>query len=294
MILNVSSRTDIVAFYTPWFINRYRSGYVDVRNPFNENLISRINFSDVDAILFCTKNPTPILNYIKEINKPIIFHVTITPYKSDIEPNVPPKKEIINSVKKLSKLISKDNIFIRYDPIFISSKYSVDYHIKAFNKLCTLLNGYVNKIIISFLDEYKNTLHNKNILKYQKVTKENIKVLATSFSKIAKQNNMTIQTCCEDSLEEYGFIKDYCLSHEFAYILTGKKYPNWKARGNKSCMCVQMVDIGSYNTCRHLCKYCYANYDEEKVSKNILKHNPNSSLLIGDIKKDDIIKIRKK
>ena len=94
MILNVSGRTDIVAFYAKWFMTRYKEGYVDVRNPFNPKLVSRINFANVDAILFCTKNPIPIIPYLKEITKPIIFHVTLTPYQKDIEPNVPNKSSI--------------------------------------------------------------------------------------------------------------------------------------------------------------------------------------------------------
>ena len=98
MILMVSGRTDIVAFYTEWFIDRYREGYVDVRNPFNPKLVSRINFNNVDAILFCTKNPIPILKYLKTIDKPIIFHVTLTPYKEDIEPNVKDKTKIIDAI----------------------------------------------------------------------------------------------------------------------------------------------------------------------------------------------------
>ena len=76
MILNVSGRTDIVAFYTDWFMNRYKDGYVDVRNPYYKKFVSRIYFKDVDAILFCTKNPLPILKFLKEITQPIIFHVT--------------------------------------------------------------------------------------------------------------------------------------------------------------------------------------------------------------------------
>ena len=92
MILNVSGRTDIVAFYSKWFINRYREGYVDVRNPFYPKNVSRIYFDDVDLILFCTKNARPIIPYLSEIKKNIIFHVTLTPYKKDVEPNVKDKK----------------------------------------------------------------------------------------------------------------------------------------------------------------------------------------------------------
>ena len=105
---------------------------------------------------------------------------------------------------------------------------------------------------------------------------------------------MTIQTCFEErNLIEYGFIKGECLSHELAYKLTGKTYKTWKARKGKKCECVEMVDIGVYNSCKHFCKYCYANFSEKEVNDNYNKHNPNSSLLIGELEKDDEIKIRK-
>lgn len=291
MILNVSSRTDIIAFYENWLIKRVEAGFVDVRNPFNPKLVNRINFSDVDLILFCTKNPIPILNDLNKIKIPYLFQITITPYKRDIEPNVPSKKEVIEAVKKISKAIGKENVSVRYDPIFLSEKYNTDYHIKAFKKLCMLLNGYVETIFVSFLDEYKNVLKNKNVLQYRKFTEEDYKIIGKNFSKIAKLNNMKVQTCFEErNLTEYGFTKGECLSHELAYRLTGKKYKSWKAR---KCNCVEMVDIGVYNSCKHFCKYCYANYDEKIVNNNFKNHDINSSLLIGNVKKDDIIKIRK-
>ncbi len=293
IILNVSGRTDIVAFYTPWFINRYKEGFVDVRNPFNQKLVNRIYFKDVDAIMFCSKNPIPILKYLKEIEKPIIFHVTITPYKEDIEPNVPSKKEIINSVKKLSEIVGIDNLFIRYDPIFLSSKYNIEYHKKAFERLCSLLNGYVTNIIVSFIDDYKNVRKNKKILDLREFKEEDYREIGISFSSIAKKYKMTVQTCFEDrNLSEYGFTIGDCLSHELAYKLTGKSYKNWNARKLKKCNCVQMVDIGQYNSCKHLCKYCYANYDEKNVDKNYYNHDTKSSLLIGKLQSDDIIKVR--
>lgn len=291
MILNVSSRTDIIAFYEKWLIKRVEAGFVDVRNPFNPKLVNRINFSDVDLILFCTKNPIPILNDLNKIKIPYLFQITITPYKRDIEPNVPSKKEVIEAVRKISQAIGKENVSVRYDPIFLSEKYNITYHIKAFKKLCMLLNGYVETIIVSFLDEYKNVLKNKNVLQYREFTEEDYKIIGKNFSKIAKLNNMKVQTCFEErNLTEYGFTKGECLSHELAYRLTGKKYKSWKAR---KCNCVEMVDIGVYNSCKHFCKYCYANYDEKIVNNNFKNHDVNSSLLIGNVKKDDIIKTRK-
>ena len=99
MVLFVSGRTDIIAFYTKWFLNRLNEGFVDVRNQFNPSLESRINFTDVDLIFFCTKNPISIVNDLDKISKPFLFHVTITPYKNDIEPYVPSKTKVIEAVK---------------------------------------------------------------------------------------------------------------------------------------------------------------------------------------------------
>ena len=103
MVLFVSGRTDIIAFYTKWFLNRLNEGFVDVKKPFNPNLVNRINFVDVDLILFYTKNLIPIVNDLDKIPKAFIFHVTITPYKNDIEPLVPSKTKVIEAVKIISK-----------------------------------------------------------------------------------------------------------------------------------------------------------------------------------------------
>lgn len=294
MILNVSARTDIVAFYSKWFYNRYKEGYVDVRNPFFPKNISRIYFQDVDLILFCTKNPIPILSYIKEIDKPIIFQVTLTPYKKDIEPNVPPKGKVIEAIKEISEIIGIDNIYVRYDPILINDKYTIYYHIKAFYNMCKLLSGYVKHIIVSFVDDYKNVRKNMDCLKLKDFSDADYEEIGINFSKSAKEFGMTVQTCCEDdNLINYGFIKSECLSATMAYKMTGKTdFKKWNVRG-KNCNCVEMVDIGHYNSCKHLCKYCYANYDENNVLSNIKLHDDNSSLLIGKISENDIIKVRK-
>lgn len=294
MILNVSSRTDVVAFYMSWFMNRYKEGFVDVRNPFYPKLVSRIYFEDVDLILFCTKNPIPILNHLKDIDKKILFHVTLTSYHKDIETGVPNKVQIIEAIKKISNIIGIDNLYIRYDPIFISDKYNINYHIRAFDKLCKILNGYVKHFIISFMDNYKNVQKNMRIIKAKKLTDEDYRLIGTHFSTSARENGMTVQTCFEDKdLVEYGFKKADCLSHELAYKLTGKtNFKNYNIRKGNKCKCVNMVDIGSYNSCKHFCKYCYANYDESKVLKNINRYDEHSTLLLDYLREDDIIKRR--
>lgn len=291
MILNVSGRTDIVAFYTDWFMNRYQEGFVDVRNPFYPKQVSRIYFEDVDAILFCTKNPIPIVKHLPNIKKPILFQVTLTSYLKNIEPNVPPKGKIIEAIKQLSSIVGIDYLSVRYDPIFLSDQYDIQYHKKSFDHMCSLLNGYVKTIIVSFIDDYKNVRKNQSILKMRDFKEEDYQEIGLSFSESAKKNGMTVQTCFEENnLIEYGFIKGECLSHTLAYQLTGKTYKKWNAR---KCSCIEMVDIGVYNSCKHFCKYCYANYDEKMVMSHFSKHDPNSSLLIGKIESDDIIKRRK-
>lgn len=69
MILSVSRRTDIPAFYSDWFFNRLNGGYVDVRNPMNIHRISRIDISPevVDCIVFWTKNPKAMIPRLERI-----------------------------------------------------------------------------------------------------------------------------------------------------------------------------------------------------------------------------------
>jgi DNA repair photolyase len=243
-------------------------------------------------IVFCTKNPIPIVDKIEQIKIPIIFHTTLTPYHKDIEPNVPPKGKVIESVKQISEKIGKENMYIRYDPLFISDTYTIDYHIKAFNNLCKSLKGYTKHIIISFLDDYKNVRNNYQTIKPKKLTTEDYKKIGENFSKIAKENDMTVQTCFEkENLAEYGFINSECMGNTLAKSKTGKTFKKWASR---KCGCVEMVDIASYNTCMHLCKYCYANYDEKNVIENRKKHDPKSTMLIGHLEETDKIKVRKR
>ena len=284
MIINASGRTDIVAYYMDWFVNRWNEGYFDVRNPFNPKLVSRIFVSDVDMIVFCTKNPLPLLDTIHLFSVPIQLQVTITGYFKDMEPQVPDKGEIIACVQKLSSYLGKENVCVRYDPILLNSKYNVDYHVHAFNKLCAMLKGYVSKMIVSFVDDYKNVRNNH--LDYHEPSNEEYLKLKEAFEK----NDMKIVSCMENKYQ-IGDEKDCCISIKYAFERTDKLFKEWKAR---DCHCVNMVDVGAYNSCLHGCKYCYANFDSKQIVSNYKMHDVNSSLLIGHLNLDDQVKIRRK
>lgn len=291
MIVSASSRTDVPAFYTEWFMNRLRAGFFDVRNPLYEHSVSRIFVEDIDAFMFCTKNPIPLLPHLEEIDKPILLDVTITPYHREIEPFVPDKTEVIEAVRQASRILGARQVAVRYDPIFVSERYTVDYHLRAFEKLCSLLEGFVDYITVSFLDEYKNTLKNKAAIGWKELTEKDLKKLGEGLARSSAAHHVPVFTCHENGiLKEYGIPEGECFSWQKAYEMTGKIYGDWKAR---SCGCVQMADIGVYNSCPHFCRYCYANYDEKRIRANQKNHDPNSSLLIGHLSGMDQVKRRK-
>ena len=307
MILFVSGRSDIPTYYPKWFYNRVKEGFVDTRNPFNPKLVSRIFFKNVDIIVFCSKNIHPLLPYLDEIqnilnNIQFVFHLTLTPYNEDIEPIIAKsKKIIIEDINFLAKKYGKDNIFIRYDPILKNKRYTIAFHLKAFNKLLPLIKDSTENIVISFVDYYKNTIKNNDFLNLESFSTSDYKLIGENFSKIAHLYKINIFTCGEkENLTEYGFDKGACISKEFVLKILNKsgkeirlKRQTFRKDNKFSCNCVQMVDIGAYNSCLSFCKYCYANYSENEVLFNFKNHDDNSSLLIGKVNEDDIIKERK-
>lgn len=297
MIINTGCRTDIPAFYSKWLINRIREGYVLVRNPYNPNQVTRYNLSPdvVDCLAFCTKNPEPMLKYLDEIDKyKQYWFVTITPYGKDIEPNVPNKEKVIESFKKLSKHIGVNSIGWRYDPIFIGNNFDVNKHIYYFEKIAKELKNYTHNCTISFLDLYEKVKRNAPEIKPPN-HEEQIQI-AKVFSKISKENNMVIHSCCEKTyLSQYGLKCNGCMSKEIVEKAIGCNLnpPNSRKNLRESCNCLMGNDIGAYNTCGHLCKYCYANANKGLVIENMKKHNDNSPFLIGDSEEGDKITIAK-
>jgi hypothetical protein len=292
MIINTGQRTDIPAFYADWFANRLKEGFVCVRNPYNPNQVSRYRLDPevVDCIAFCTKNPAPMFPYmdlLKDYGQ--YWYVTITPYAKDIEPNVPDKHKLLEDFKELSEIVGINSIGWRYDPIFLSDRYTKEYHLRAFEQMAKTLEGYTNTVVISFVDLYPKVV--RNFPEVRKVTKADRLELGEAIIKIAADCGMTVKPCAEgDELAQFGADCSGCMKISDYEAVIGSRLNAPKTKGARAeCACYISCDIGAYNTCLHLCRYCYANAEPEIVVRQNKMHDPSSPLLIGHLTDDDII-----
>ena len=292
MIINTGQRTDIPAFYSEWFANRLREGFVCVRNPYNPNQVSRYRLdpSVVDAIGFCTKNPAPMFAHMELLRDyGQYWFVTITPYGRDIEPNVPDKHRLLDDFKRLSELVGIHAVGWRYDPIFLSRRYSEDYHLRAFEKMASALEGYTETAVISFIDLYPKV--RRNFPEAQEVQKAQRLALGRSIIEIAASHGMTVKPCAEgDELAPYGAECGGCMRISDYEKAIGKRLNAPKRKGARAeCACFLSCDIGAYNTCKHLCRYCYANAEPARVLAQSRLHDPKSPFLIGSYRDGDRI-----
>lgn len=299
MIISASRRTDIPTYYSEWFYNRIREGFVYVRNPMNPHQVSKIPLSPdvVDGIVFWTKNPIPMMNRLCELDNYIYyFQFTITPYGRDVEPNIPSKNDvIIPAFQELSRTLGKERVIWRYDPILLNERYSLDYHVRSFEALANRLAGYAETCTVSFLDFYKSILKNTSSLKIYDADMEQKELLMDKFAEIAKSAGIEINTCAEKiDFSKFGIHHARCIDKERLERIGGFRLNLEKDKSQRTeCGCVASIDIGAYSTCRNGCLYCYANHSQKSVSQNFAQHDPNSPLLFGKISEKDEIKIRK-
>lgn len=292
MIINTGQRTDIPAFYAEWFANRLREGVVCVRNPYNPSQVSRYRLDPtvVDVIGFCTKDPTPMFPYMDLLkNYGQYWFVIITPYGRDMEPNVPDKHRLLEDFKRLSEQVGVNAIGWRYDPILLSERYTTAYHLRAFETMASALEGYTQTAVISFIDLYPKV--RRNFPEAREVRPEERIRLGKALIEIASTHGMIVKPCAEgDELAPYGADCGGCMRLGDYEKAIGKKLSAPKRKGTRAgCACYLACDIGAYNTCKHLCKYCYANAEPTRVLTQSRLHDPRSPFLIGNYRDGDVI-----
>lgn len=286
MILNISFRTDIVSMYPEWLADTllYKE-YIGSRNPYN-NWIQLFLTKNIEGIIFCSKNYSKFLLYVKEINKKYhcLYHYTITPYEEDIEPNVPSVMDSVETLKQLSQIVGKDKIILRFDPILLTPKYTKEVIYESFRYVVENTCEYVKQYTFNFVSLYDKV--KKKFPELQPISNKDKEEIATKLGETALEYNIYLQTCILG--------KDYPGIHNEGCITPktlGLNIKPTKSSLLNNCMCtVHTYGIGDYNTCTNGCKYCYATSYISK-EKNIME----SFFPIGTINDSDkIVFINKK
>ncbi|KJR41593.1 protein of unknown function DUF1848 [Candidatus Magnetoovum chiemensis] len=283
MIISASRRTDIPAFHAKWFINCIRTGFVNVANPYNPNLITKIELTpqNVSVIVFWTKNPAPLIDYLDEIENGLgftnyYFMFTLNGYPKIIEPHVPPIDHVLDTFKRLSVKIGKERVIWRFDPIIITDASDENYIVRRFDEIAKALHGYTDKAIFSIavIGGYKKVLRRLTIMKQKHNLGfcdlhndiEAIHRIAQKLSVIAKKWEIGLYSCAMPcDLSMYEIHKSKCIDSQMINKIFGLNVNAGKDKYQRTdCGCAESKDIGSYSTCAHGCIYCYANSKENK------------------------------
>ncbi|HEY8391776.1 DUF1848 domain-containing protein [Capillibacterium thermochitinicola] len=303
VIISASRATDIPAFYSDWFLRRLAAGYVKWVNPFNGQA-QYVSFAKTRVIVFWTKNAKPLIKYLPVLDRMGInyyFTFTVNDYEAEgLEPNLPRLSERMQTFQQLAKTIGKQKVIWRFDPLILSKTLTVGQLLRKIKRVGEALHPFTEKLVISFADISIYRRVQRNLTKggfadYCEFDQAQMKAIAASLQKINRDWGLQIATCSEEiDLSAYGITHNKCIDDQLLIRLfpqdqalmkflgyeapqpslfsggeTGRRSSNLKDKGQRRfCGCIVSKDIGQYNTCMHLCKYCYANYSESLVRKN--------------------------
>lgn len=293
MIISASRRTDIPAFYSEWFTNRVREGYCLVANPFNPEQVSRVSLAvdDVNAIVFWSKNPAPLLPGLGELDElgyHYLFQYTICDYPPELEPFVPPLAERIATARELALRLGPRRVIWRYDPIILSNNTGPEFHRHAFARIAAALEGSTTRVILSLVDYYGKTRRNLKpleqagwVFEERSGAEDDARELLHRIAQTAHEHGLEAQSCAEAvAMDELGIARGKCIDgellNELWQIPVSKKDPGQRGE----CLCAVSKDIGTNGTCLHGCRYCYSTANMVVADQRNRRHDPMSPILV--------------
>ena len=205
--------------------------------------------------------------------------------KWGLEMNVPPLSERICSFKKLSELAGRERIIWLFDPLILSDDLCVNTLLSRIETIGEEIHPYTEKIVFSFIDLYNSVRRNLDRTGLEGIREfsiDEMKEFASGLQAMVRRWGISASACAEEiDLSGYGIGRSLCIDPGLIKKISPcdpvllrylEKNPGKDPGQRPLCRCIKSMDIGQYNTCMHLCSYCYANRYPAQVKRNYEVH----------------------
>ena len=292
MIVSASYRTDIPAFYGPWFVNRLKAGWCLVTNPYGGRP-ARVSLRapDVDGFVFWTRTLEPFaqgLAAVEALGVPYMVQFTATGYPAALERSTIAAERAVAEMRALRAARGPRALVWRYDPVLITSLTPPAWHETNFAGLARALEGATDEVVISLAQPYRKTARNLDAaaathgFSWRDPPPDEKRALAARLAEIAAGHGMALTLCSQPGLEGVpGTRPAACVDAPRLSDLAGRPLAARRKGNRAGCACAESRDIGAYDTCPQGCAYCYAVSGREAARRSLRRHDPEGEFLLA-------------
>jgi hypothetical protein len=288
MIVSASYRTDIPAFYAPWFMNRLAAGFCRVRNPYG-GADYRVDLTPeaVDGFVLWTRNIAPLQPGLETVRQraPFVVQFTVTGYPRPLEAAVIAAERAVEQIRGLRRDWGPRAAVWRYDPILLTSLTPAAWHLANFGGLAAALAGAVDEVAVSFAQSYRKTRRNLDAaaaesgFTWRDPPDGEKRNLLSRLAAIAGEHGMRLTICTQPELAVPGAEPSRCIDAARLGDVAGTPL-SARTKGNRpGCLCAESRDIGIYDSCPHGCVYCYAVTSRTRAAAFKGAHDPDAERL---------------
>lgn len=290
LIISASRRTDIPAFYMPWFMGRLQAGSVSYPNPFGGQIHHvSLRAEDVHSIVFWSKDYRPFVRYVDALEGGgyrFVCHYTITGLPHILEPRVPDWRVGVETLRALARRIGARHVLWRFDPIVFTDRLDAEAYVARFKTLARALSGYTERCYFSFATFYAKAERRLTAVgvRYRDPPLDEKRALAHTLASIAAEEGMAIYACCQPDLVDEVVRPAACIDGALLAELFPTPALIAPTRPTRpGCGCALSRDVGVYDTCLHGCRYCYATRDDARAMAGYQRHDPQAEFLVSPV-----------
>jgi hypothetical protein len=262
MIVSASYRTDIPAFFAPWFAERWREGFALAKNPYSGKPYRvSLNPAEVDGLVFWTRWAAPFRENLARVagdGVPFVVQYTVTGYGAALEPGVPDWRRAADSLCGIAERYGRDRVVWRYDPILCSAATPWDSHLARFCAIADRVAPATDEAVVSFAQFYAKTRRGLAGHDARDPGDDEKRALLARLRDAAAERGLKLSLCAQPRLLIEGVGEAACIDAERLSRIAGRPIAAKAKPHRPACRCVQSRDIGTYASCGFGCAYCYA------------------------------------